>query len=645
MHHNITSLGLGLLLWTLTSDGDTLGQNLKLESPANLSTPTGDVRQASANGQPIDAANSGTAEPTAEQAKEGPEKLSLQSPRALMHTFVLAMETKDYRTAVMALDFSQIDPAPDTFQQIHYAQMLKMCMDRIALVDLSLFSDNAEGPVESFPPGKTDAMLMLGRGPDGQWRFTAQTVASIPAMSDILRDRPPIGEAEPSATTVPSGSDTTEETQQEAEQQPGEHQEKPEFASPEVPDQFSSARRTMRTFFDAMQAKDYPSVVATLDFSKIEKTDPDLGSYAKLEYARRLKEVIERMANVNYAEINDDPNGPSFRFPVDAVNQPIVISRGESGAWRFSAETVDRIDSLHEVYRGRKVLFITGAQRPWYMREFVLGNEVWRILVLFAAIFLSILAGQGIRYFAQRRAEVLKKRDRVLSSLAYETVAKTARGVTLMIGLALGINALVLDFGVERFTETVIHVVLTLVVGYISFRLVDVVVGFLRELAKKSGSTLNDMLAPVVSTALRITIILLVILEIATAVSDQPPSALIAGLGAGGLAIGLAAQDTIKNFFGSVMIFADRPFELGDRIVVDGHDGPVESVGFRSTRIRTLDGHLVTVPNGEMSNRTVHNIGKRPFIRRVMNLRVAYDLPTEKVQRALEILRDLLDRH
>jgi MscS family membrane protein len=142
-----------------------------------------------------------------------------------------------------------------------------------------------------------------------------------------------------------------------------------------------------------------------------------------------------------------------------------------------------------------------------------------------------------------------------------------------------------------------------------------------------------------------LTIIVLIVLEIATAVSDQPPSAVLAGLGAGGLAIGLAAQDTIKNLFGSVMIFADRPFELGDRIVVDGHDGPVEAVGFRSTRIRTLDGHLVTIPNGEMASRTIHNIGKRPYIRRVMDIRVASDTPFEKVQRGLEILRQLLTDH
>jgi MscS family membrane protein len=191
----------------------------------------------------------------------------------------------------------------------------------------------------------------------------------------------------------------------------------------------------------------------------------------------------------------------------------------------------------------------------------------------------------------------------------------------------------------------VLHVIFAVVVGFICFRLVDVVADLLYKLTERSDSSLNNMIVPIVTTALRMTVVILVVLEIATAISDQPPSAVLAGLGAGGLAIGLAAQETIKNLFGSVMIFADRPFELGERIVVDGHDGPVESVGFRSTRIRTLQGHLVTVPNGEMANKTIQNIGKRSFIRKTMNIRIASDTPPEKIKRALDILRELLDDH
>jgi MscS family membrane protein len=117
------------------------------------------------------------------------------------------------------------------------------------------------------------------------------------------------------------------------------------------------------------------------------------------------------------------------------------------------------------------------------------------------------------------------------------------------------------------------------------------------------------------------------------------------GLGVGGLAVALAAQETIRNFFGSLIIFTDKPFEVGERVVVDTFDGVVEEIGFRSSRIRTLTGHLVTIPNGELANKSIENIGKRPHIRRLMNISITYDTPAEKIEEAVEIAKRLLDNH
>jgi MscS family membrane protein len=153
------------------------------------------------------------------------------------------------------------------------------------------------------------------------------------------------------------------------------------------------------------------------------------------------------------------------------------------------------------------------------------------------------------------------------------------------------------------------------------------------------------MLVPVIRKSLRITVVILVLVQIIQILSDKPITSIIAGLGIGGIAIALAAQDSIKNIFGSLVLFTDKPFELGDRVVVDGHDGPIEEVGLRSTKIRTLDGHLVTVPNGELANKTIQNIGKRPYIKRIADITITYDTPPEKVDRALEILKELLGNH
>jgi len=118
-------------------------------------------------------------------------------------------------------------------------------------------------------------------------------------------------------------------------------------------------------------------------------------------------------------------------------------------------------------------------------------------------------------------------------------------------------------------------------------------------------------------------------------------TSLLAGLSVGGLALGLAAQDTVANLFGAVAIFLDKPFYVGDLIKVEGVDGTVESIGLRSTRIRNADGHHIAVPNKLMGNAIITNITRRPTIRTEMNIGLAHETPVEKVKRATVILQEI----
>ncbi len=124
-----------------------------------------------------------------------------------------------------------------------------------------------------------------------------------------------------------------------------------------------------------------------------------------------------------------------------------------------------------------------------------------------------------------------------------------------------------------------------------------------------------------------------------------PLTTLLAGAGVGGLTVALAAQDTLKNLFGSMMIILDRPFRVGERVVTKGYDGVVEEIGLRSTKIRLLTGHLATIPNEEMARTDVENIGRRPHIRRIQDIALPYDTPLDKVDKALAIVRGLLEDH
>jgi len=117
---------------------------------------------------------------------------------------------------------------------------------------------------------------------------------------------------------------------------------------------------------------------------------------------------------------------------------------------------------------------------------------------------------------------------------------------------------------------------------------------------------------------------------------------LLTGIGIGGLAIALAARPTIENIIGSFMIFLDKPYQVGQRVNVLGQDGTVESIGLRSTKVRLLTGHLTSIPNEKMASVEIENIGRRPFIRRLFSITVTYDTPPDKINRALEILREIL---
>lgn len=273
----------------------------------------------------------------------------------------------------------------------------------------------------------------------------------------------------------------------------------------------------------------------------------------------------------------------------------------------------------------------------------IAGNELWRVAGLFAIILFAFAAGKFLSFLLQRRADELDPSREILIS-AMRGLAKGAPLFTFAIGLSSGTAFLKLN-GAEDFVNTCVAIIITLAVAATAYLLVDVPSTWMVRRASATPSKLDDMLAPILSKSLRATIIVLSIVQIAQILSGKEITSILAGLGIGGLALALAAQDTLKNFFGSIVLLSDRPFEVGDRINVDGHDGPVEEVGMRSTRIRTLDGHVVTIPNGELANKAIWNIAKRPYIRRLFNITITYDTPPAKVREAKEIIEAILKDH
>ena len=275
----------------------------------------------------------------------------------------------------------------------------------------------------------------------------------------------------------------------------------------------------------------------------------------------------------------------------------------------------------------------------------IAGNRLWRIIVLFGIILTAFVIGKIAKLILQRSSTSLENRQLIIAASTLNAIARSAVFLFAAIGISFGLTTMELAPKVADAAGTISAILMTIAIGYFFYWLVDVPCIWLTEMAGKTESKLDDMLVPIIRKSLRVTVALLILVQIAQILSDKPITSIIAGLGIGGLAVALAAQDTIKNIFGSIVLFVDKPFEMGDRIVVDGHDGPVAEVGLRSTKIRTLEGHLVTVPNGELANKTIQNIGKRPFIRRIADLTITYDTPPEKIDRAIEIVKEILENH
>lgn len=210
-------------------------------------------------------------------------------------------------------------------------------------------------------------------------------------------------------------------------------------------------------------------------------------------------------------------------------------------------------------------------------------------------------------------------------------------GITLLVGFPM------LDFDPE--IENVVNQIASLVAAVgvlqVAYRAIDIFMDILARRATQTESKLDDSLVPLLRTAVRLFVTFVGLLFVLQNL-DINVSSLIAGLGLGGLAIALAAQDTVRNLLGGVTIFADKPFEVGDWVVVDGVEGTVEAVGFRSTRVRTFYNSLISVPNGNLMDSGIDNMGQRRWRRYKTTLGVAYHTKPDQLQAFVEGIRAII---
>jgi MscS family membrane protein len=281
---------------------------------------------------------------------------------------------------------------------------------------------------------------------------------------------------------------------------------------------------------------------------------------------------------------------------------------------------------------------------PTWMLYRLFGIALWQ----YVAAFVFVLVGLVAKVVASHLLKKIAERDTGdekprFNQLLTAAAMKPFAWLLFLGGIAGAVGSLTLPVqpDVRGTVFGTLRVLLVTDFIWFLFRIVDVIVVYLSRLATRTESTLDDQLVPMLSKALKITLLLLCFVWVLQLLGYNV-SSLIAGLGIGGLAVALALQDTLSNFFGSIFVFLDKPFAPGDWIKVGGVEGTVEEIGFRSTRIRSWPKSLISVPNKTVASSVIDNWSKMPLRRVYQNVLVTYDATPAQMDDALAAIKKLI---
>lgn len=272
----------------------------------------------------------------------------------------------------------------------------------------------------------------------------------------------------------------------------------------------------------------------------------------------------------------------------------------------------------------------------------IFGNTLQQLLMAVAYIIGGFLVAKIFFFLLKKIIRgVVAKSQSQLDDILFTTLHRPLIIAIVALGFYLGLEQLNIGKGFHEVNDKLYHIFIILMVTWFLVRLIKALIDqYVRSIVLKTETTYDDQLMPVIKQLVFVAIWSIGII-ISLNYAGYNVSALIAGLGIGGLAFALAAKDYIENIFGGMSVFTDKPFQAKDRIRVDGFDGTVEEIGIRRSRIRTLDGTLVTIPNAKFIHNSVENVALELTRKIVLQLGLTYDTNSDKMEMALEILRDI----
>ncbi|HKA27756.1 MAG TPA: mechanosensitive ion channel family protein [Candidatus Binatia bacterium] len=413
---------------------------------------------------------------------------------------------------------------------------------------------------------------------------------------------------------------------------------------------FDTPRATMRGFLWAALARDWPKAATHLDLRGRTEAQG-------LVLARQLKTVLDRKLWVDLDALSNSPEGDPNdgqtrdRDLVGSIDLPdgnrvkILLERlpgDEERQWKISRTTVQQIPALWNAYGDGPLARV--LPEPFFDIRF-LDVQLWQWI----ALALLLLASVGLAWLLTapllRLVRAVARRtgshiDNVVANLIIGPL-RLALGTSIFLA---GIYSIWLAVRPHRVVSGITEALLTIAFAWFVLRLIDSAARVTVARSVTRGRVGAVSAVPLARRSLKVFVGLLAFLAIFQNLGFNA-TGILAGLGIGGLAVALAAQKSLENFFGGLSLVADHPVRVGDFCKFGTQQGTVEDIGLRSTKVRTLDRTLVTIPNSDFATMQIENFARRDRMRLATTIGLRYETTPDQLRWLLVALKKLLLAH
>ena len=422
----------------------------------------------------------------------------------------------------------------------------------------------------------------------------------------------------------------------------------PLIAQNEVKVDLSNPNSTIYTHLYFLQSDSYEPVKAATTIYGFDSVEAE-------NIAIKLKKILDgKGLKVDFSKVPtdrmfSDTTGYKIgnRYVLFPYQMPEIYVERIGGNWYYSPETTSKVNELYKKiypWHTEKLQQIIPKVGHYTFFKIELWQYIGLIILIIVSLGLFFVLRKLVFYFLRKIQFWLIHKSNEKINIALRKLARPIVLLLLIIFIEKFLPSLLLPLDINSFLFLALNIMETVFWIYVFLKLVKVIMSVYEDFAESTHNKLDDQLVPILNNFLTGVVVFLGFLKLLTLFGIEPVT-VIAGASIGGIAVALASQDTVKNLIGTVMIFIDKPFHIGDWIEAGTVVGTVETVGFRSTTVRAADTSVYQIPNSTLSEMVVNNKGLRAFRRYSTSLGVKYDTPPELIDAFVLGVRKIIEIH